>query len=121
VPPHPYLLTDATPPSCVQTGSGTNAHGQNYVTFTVQDTLSGLKELTTTQLTNLTLDTPQWNVGTPRPVVVTATQVNPSSGSQIALRATDIGANSVDCSASAPAITPPHITPPHDHHVHSNR
>jgi probable HAF family extracellular repeat protein len=117
--PHPYLLTDETPPSCVQTGSGTNTHGQSYVIFTVQDTLSGLKDLTTSQLTNMTLDTPQWNVGTPRAVVVTATQVSPSNGGRVALQATDIGGNTIECSATAPIVSPP-VTGHHNHHLHGN-
>lgn len=94
---HMYLLTDESPPSCTVAGSGTNAEGESYVTFAVQDTLSGLKSTSAATLTNATTALPTWNVGTPRQVVATVTKTNQSKGSLVELQATDIAGNVVNC------------------------
>ena len=94
---HPYLLTDESPPSCALSGSGTNTTGQRYVTFALQDTLSGLKSITAPTLTNATMTLPAWNTGTPRQVMATVTKQAQSTGSLIKLQATDIAGNTVNC------------------------
>lgn len=101
---------DPTPPSCALTMVGTNAQGQKYIQVTTQDALSGLSTVTITGLTNATASVGSYQSGitsapttvqipdnTTNPVVVTATKVDQSQGSELALQLTDVAGNVTNC------------------------
>jgi hypothetical protein len=85
-----------TGPSCRLTGTGTIASRQ-FIQVTTQDLSSGLANIQVTQSTNVTVQVPAFSVGTHDAVVVTATKVDQSIGSRVALRVTNKAGQAVDC------------------------
>lgn len=121
---HLYRLSDESPPSCALAGFGTNSQGQAYVSMTVQDSLSGLKAITPTQLRDVTVSPAVWTVGTPRPELATATMTKGARSALVELQAVDIAGNIVNCdpavlvTAVAGAPVPRTVTGvTHDQHL----
>lgn len=96
---------DETPPSCALTSVGTNAQGQKDIEVTVQDTLSGLAGVQVTESNNATTVVPSFTPGATGPIVVTATKIDQSSGSQVALAVTDQAGNVTNCDPVLTEIT----------------
>ena len=67
--------------------------GQTSFYYTVRDTGCGLASIFVDSSINLTITIPPFPQGTTLPVVVTATVIDESSGSGIALVATDVSGN----------------------------
>jgi hypothetical protein len=104
------VLADSAAPSCALSAIGTNASGQKFVQVTIQDSQSGLASVTLTTLTNsigqvgnyatriaLVPTTVSITDHTTNPVIVTATKLNQSLGSQLALQLTDVAGNVTRC------------------------
>jgi hypothetical protein len=115
-------VKDTTPPSCTLTSTGTNAAGQKYVVVTVQDAQSGLRSITVTELTNATAQVGSYRSGiypalvptqvdTPllptTAVNVTATKINQSLGSQVALTVVDAVGNTTSCDPVLTTLSDP--------------
>lgn len=84
-------VTDYTPPSCDHTG--TNSGPPRSYEITVQDNQSGLAALYTTSVENFSVDIQPFTVGTTEPVIVTATKINKSKRSFLALETLDMVGN----------------------------
>lgn len=91
------VRVDKAMPSCALTGTGIDATGHTYIQITVQDTLSGLGSVLVSESNNATVPTPAFTAGTTAPVIVTATKLNQSQSSQVALSVTDQAGNITNC------------------------
>jgi hypothetical protein len=113
-------VKDTTPPSCTLTSTGTNAAGEKYVVVTVLDAQSGLKSITVTELTNATAQVGAYRSGitlvptqvdTPlhptTAVNVTATKINQSLSSQVALTVVDAVGNTTNCDPVLATLSDP--------------
>lgn len=87
--------TDTTPPSCTLTG--VIAGPPKQIQITAQDSGSGLRSIVVTSSSNATTSVPPFTPGTTSPVVVTATKINQSAGSTVALQVTDVAGNVTNC------------------------
>jgi hypothetical protein len=103
--------TDTTGPSCLMTGTGTNSAGQKYIDITARDTGSGLAAVEVTKSANANTAVPAFTVGTTNPLVIRATKIDQSRGSQIALRVTDVAGNVTDCDPVDQTLVRDHGTP----------
>ncbi len=99
-PPPPV---DTTPPACALTATLNGPPKQIQVT--VQDSGSGLGSVQVTTSTNATTVVPPFASGTTGPVVVTATKINPSTGSSVALSVTDAAGNVMKCDPILSGLT----------------
>lgn len=88
-------VADTTGPSCALTG--VVAGPPKQIQITVQDTGSGLASVQVIQSTNADTVVPPFSVGTTAPVVVTATKIDQTQGSQVGLTITDVAGNSTTC------------------------
>ena len=99
-----------TPPSCSLVAAGTNGQGQQYIQVAVQDTDDGLQTVTVTTLTNATAGVGTYRTGITTaptavltgdhptaPVLVTATKLDQTQGSQLALDVGDQAGNVTTC------------------------
>jgi streptogramin lyase len=89
--------SDAAPPLCALTATGTDATGKKYIEVTTSDPASGLASIVVTKATNLTAVVPAFSVGQTTPVVVRATKIVQTQGSTLALRVTDVAGNITNC------------------------
>jgi hypothetical protein len=83
---------DDTAPACELTGKSATG-----VEVTAEDDGSGIAQIEVTQSVNANVAVPPFTAGTTDPLVVTATKVNPSLKSQVALRVTDVAGNVTEC------------------------
>ncbi|MEA2693419.1 MAG: hypothetical protein QOJ16_2806 [Acidobacteriota bacterium] len=67
------------------------------VEVTLRDTGSGLARIDVTESENATESVPAFSVGTTDPVLVTATKIDPTQGSEISITATDVAGNAIIC------------------------
>lgn len=72
-------------PYCAITSTGADSQGRKYLNITTQDTNSGLASINVTNSANANVSVPGFSIGTNDPVVVTATKINPSQASVVAL------------------------------------
>jgi hypothetical protein len=91
------LMNTSGLPTCRLSGSGTNSSGQLFIRITAQDTTSGLKSIAVSQATNATVTVPTFQLGTLQPVIVTATKIDQSLSSTVALRVTSQAGLSTNC------------------------
>ena len=96
--PHTVALSvtgTVAPPSCVI--SAENPGPPEQLTFTMQDTYSGLKSIVLIDATNATASIPGFAPGTMSPVAVTAAQTDPSQSSKIDFQVTNVGGAAATC------------------------
>ena len=89
--------TDQVPAACRLTRTGTNGSGQKFIEVTTRDTESGLQSIAVTKATNLTAVIPPFTVGTTLAVIVSATKIDQTKSSTLALRVTDVAGNVTNC------------------------
>lgn len=99
---------DHTAPTCALTGVIAGPPKQVHVT--VRDTGSGLDTISVTKHINSTVAVPAHAPGTTSPVVVTATKLNQSATSVIALQVTDEAGNVKNCDPVLTTVRSGHIT-----------
>jgi hypothetical protein len=87
----------APSPVCLLTGTGTSSSGQKTIQISTGDSSSGLRSVQVTEASNATVSVPTFTPGTQSVVVVTATKVNQSAASSVALRVTNVSGQSIDC------------------------
>jgi hypothetical protein len=92
-----WTATDATAPTCTLQSVGTDSQGRKIINILTQDTGSGLGQITVTQSTNASISVPPFAVATTAPVIVTATKVNQSASSEVALQVIDVAGNVTNC------------------------
>jgi uncharacterized protein YkwD/plastocyanin len=109
--PTPAVANEAIPPACALTAAGVNpTTGQRYLVVVVQDAQSGLKQITLTTLNNAVAQVGRYASGiTTAPttvpiddhstgqVQITATRVDATKASQLAMLVTDVAGNSTAC------------------------
>jgi hypothetical protein len=93
------------PPTCQLTATITGPPKQ--IQITVQ-AAGGLGTVVPTANDNASINIPSFTAGTTSPVVVTATKVNQSAGSHVALHVTALSGGSVDCDPLVPGTKAPH-------------
>lgn len=90
---------DTTPPSCALTGVIQGPPKQ--IQITVQDSDGGLagppNGVVVTGSTNATVSIPPYTAGDTNPLVVTATKIDQTQGSSVALQVTDVAGNVANC------------------------
>jgi hypothetical protein len=90
---------DTTPPSCALTN--VIAGPPKQIQITVQDSGSGLagppNGIVVTEDSNATVSVPAYAAGTTSAIVVTATKIDQTLGSTIALQVTDVAGNVTNC------------------------
>jgi uncharacterized repeat protein (TIGR01451 family) len=86
---------DTTPPMCVL--SATVVGPPKQIQVTIGDSGSGLASIVVTSSTNANMVVPSFSAGITSPVLVTATKIDPSSGSTVALTVTDVAGNVTRC------------------------
>jgi hypothetical protein len=91
----PTVSGDTIPPTCALTG--VVAGPPKQILITVQDTGSGLGSVVVTENSNVSVAIPPFAIGSTAPLIVTATKVNQSAGSSVALRVTDVAGNVTNC------------------------
>jgi hypothetical protein len=89
------IARDITPPTCVL--SGALVGPPKAIQITTSDGGSGLASIVVTTTTNASTPVPAFTVGTKGAVVVTATKINQSKASTVALRVTDVAGNITNC------------------------
>jgi len=102
----------------VLTGTGTNAFGQKYIQVTVQDSDGGLKSITMTTLVNTSAQVGGYQSGitlvpttvqiadhTTNPVIITATRLDSTKASQVALSVTDMAGHITACDPVLTTLT----------------
>ena len=87
--------TPRTPPSCALTA--VLAGPPKTLQITVQDPDNGIASIQVTEANNATVSVPTFTPGNTGAFVVVATKVDPNSGSQVALRVTDVNGAVTDC------------------------
>jgi YVTN family beta-propeller protein len=85
----------AFPPSCQLTGIVAGPPEQ--IQITMQDTGSGLASIQATESVNASVSIPGFSTGTTSPVVVTATKLNQSQGSEVGFTVTNVAGLSTSC------------------------
>jgi hypothetical protein len=91
---------DTTPPTCKLTGMGTDTTGHKFIQITVQDTGSGPGSIIVTSSNNVTTSPSLplfFTVEDTAPFVITATKVDQTKSSTIALKVTDLANNVMPC------------------------
>lgn len=86
---------DTTRPMCVLTATITGPPKQIQVT--VSDSGSGLGSIVVTASTNADTPVPPFTSGTTSPVLIVATKIDQSQGSNVALTVTDVAGNVTKC------------------------
>lgn len=102
---------DPTPPVCVLTATGTDTAGRKYIQVTVQDPSgpadsgSGIEDIVVDTLYNATLtySPDPWYVGTLSPVTITATKIDPTKSSVLALTVWNVAGLKTVCDPVLPA------------------
>jgi hypothetical protein len=97
-----FTAGDTTPPSCALTATITGPPKQIQVT--VRDTGSGLASIVVTKAVNDTVSIPSFTAGTTSPVVVTATKVDQSKSSTLALQVKDQAGNVTNCDPTTTTV-----------------
>ncbi len=97
---------DTTPPMCVLVA--TVAGPPKQIQVEVQDTDSGLSTVVATASDNASVSIPAFVPGTTSPLIVTATKVDQSKGSTVALALTDVAGNTTTCDPRWPAVRTHH-------------
>ena len=85
-------------PSCKVSSGSPGPPAQ--LTFTIQDTNTGLKSIVVADETNATASIPTFASGTTGPVTVTATQSDPSQSSRVDFQATNVAGGATTCGAT---------------------
>jgi hypothetical protein len=90
-----FLLKVAPGPGCAL--SATRAGPPAQIDITVQSPDAGVATIVATQAVNTSVAVPAFTRGTRAPIVVTATKINQTLTSQVALRVTDLAGNVTLC------------------------
>lgn len=101
---------DTTPPTCVL--SGMVAGPPKQLQITISDSGSGLGSIVVTESTNADTPVPPFATGSTSPVLVTATKIDQSKGSNVAITVTDVAGNVTKCDPYWPGAKP-HKAAPH--------
>jgi hypothetical protein len=89
------LTADLTPPSCILTA--VIAGPPTQLQITVQDTESGIASVNANELVNAFVTIPRYAAGVQTPLLITATKVDESLGSRVALQVFDVAGNVTNC------------------------
>jgi hypothetical protein len=89
------IRRDSTAPACALTA--TIPGPPTVIQVTTSDGGSGLKTIVVTNLVNATVNVPSFATGSTAAVVVSATKINQSLKSELALQVTDVAGNITNC------------------------